>query len=304
MAFSGALLALVVGWALTLSLGPQVLYATYFLAVLFVARYGGGAPAFCVLILGSLAGLLGSLPFPSSTTVDQASKAWTVSLYYGAGVAGILFFDSRRRSPPDPRPVRAHWPHREPESIRANELIPSRVLFEQSRDGIHILDTTGKLRGCNRQFEEMLGYSHQEVKKLYVWDWDVAHPKEQILEGLRRCDSEGAIIETRFRRKDGSVIDVEINSNRVEWRGRSLIYCVARDVSRRKWAEEALRESEERFRVLVEHAADSFLLIDEKGGLVDVNSRACESLGYSREELLAMHLRLIFDSIQSQPIVV
>ncbi|MGO9598037.1 MAG: PAS domain S-box protein [Isosphaeraceae bacterium] len=295
IAFWGAVPALAVGCALTSSLGPHVLYASCFLAVLFVARYSGGAPAFCVLILGSLAALLGSLAISSATTVDQASKAWAVSLYYGAGVASILFFDSRRRSPPYPWPVRADRPHREPESTRANELIPSRILFEQSRDGIHILDTTGKLRGCNRQFEEMLGYSHQETKKLHVWDWDAAHPKEQILEGLRRCDPEGAIIETRFRRKDGSVIDVEINANQVEWRGRSLICCVARDVSRRKWAEEALRESEERFRVLVENAADSFLLVDEKGALVDVNSRACDSLGYSREELLRMHLRDVQD---------
>jgi PAS domain S-box-containing protein len=303
IAFLGVLLALTVGSALTSVLGPHALYVTYFLTVLFVARYGGGAPAFCVLILGSLAGLLGSLLYPSATTVDQASRAWTVSLYYGAGVASILLLDPRRRSPPSPPAVRTHGPHRELASTRANELIPSRVFFERSRDGIHILDTNGELRGCNRQFEEMLGYSHQEAKNLYVWDWDAARPKEQILEGLRQCDSEGVIVESRFRRKDGSVIDVETTCNRVEWRGRSLIYCVARDISRRKWAEEALRESEERFRVLVEQAADSFFVFDEKGGLIDVNTRACESLGYSREELLAMHLRDVQDDFDEARLI-
>src|SRR5215831_3857587 len=53
-------------------------------------------------------------------------------------------------------------------------------------------------------------------------------------------------------------------------------------------AEEALRASERRFRVFVDHAADAFFMNDEQGRVVDVNSRACEARGYTRDELLAM----------------
>jgi len=84
------------------------------------------------------------------------------------------------------------------------------------------------------------------------------------------------------------VIDVEVSASRVEWRGQLLYYCVSRDSSERKQAEQALRESEERFRVLVEQAADAFFLLDENGRFVDVNRMACEILGYSRPELLGM----------------
>ncbi len=56
----------------------------------------------------------------------------------------------------------------------------------------------------------------------------------------------------------------------------------------RKWAEEALRASETRFRTLVDHAADAFFLHDEQGIIMDVNRQACESLGYSRQELIGM----------------
>ncbi len=56
----------------------------------------------------------------------------------------------------------------------------------------------------------------------------------------------------------------------------------------RKRAEEAQRDSETRFRTLVEHAADAFFLHDAKGTILDVNQQACASLGYSREELIGM----------------
>ena len=60
------------------------------------------------------------------------------------------------------------------------------------------------------------------------------------------------------------------------------------DITERKRTEEALRESEEKYRVLFETAKDAIFLSDETGRFIDVNSAACESLGYDREELLKM----------------
>jgi PAS domain S-box-containing protein len=61
---------------------------------------------------------------------------------------------------------------------------------------------------------------------------------------------------------------------------------VGRHITERKRSEEALRESEARFRTLVDHATDTFVLHDEQGNVLDVNRNACESLGYSRDELI------------------
>ena len=64
-----------------------------------------------------------------------------------------------------------------------------------------------------------------------------------------------------------------------------------REFSARREAETALRESEERFRILVEQASDACIVHDLNGGIVDANHAACESLGYTREELLKLKVR-------------
>jgi PAS domain S-box-containing protein len=63
------------------------------------------------------------------------------------------------------------------------------------------------------------------------------------------------------------------------------------DVTQRRQAEEELRAAETRFRTFVDHAIDAFFLHDEQLRLVDVNRQACQSLGYTREELVGMHPR-------------
>ena len=66
---------------------------------------------------------------------------------------------------------------------------------------------------------------------------------------------------------------------------------VASDITPRKRAEQALRESEARFRSFVDHATDAFFLLDEQLIVVDVNRQACQNLGWSREELIGKHPR-------------
>ena len=91
------------------------------------------------------------------------------------------------------------------------------------------------------RFGEMLGYSAKEVSQLHVWDWDVQWTREELLRILQSADESGNHFETRHRRKDGTLLDVEISGNGAMCTGRKLVFCVCRDISRRKQAEKDIR---------------------------------------------------------------
>jgi PAS domain S-box-containing protein len=110
-------------------------------------------------------------------------------------------------------------------------------VFDVIQDGIVVLDQNGKVYEANQQYAQMLGYSMEEVKQLYVWDWDTQWTKEQLLEKIRTVDEKGDHFETYHRRKDGTLYDVEISTNGSVYRGQKLVFCVCRDITERKRAQ-------------------------------------------------------------------
>ena len=168
----------------------------------------------------------------------------------------------------------------------ADERHRLRTFFEQSRDGIVVLDDAGKAVEANRRYAEMLGYSMSEVLELSVWDWDVRWTRDELSDQVARADAAGDHFETRHRRKDGTEYDAEIVSSAVEWVGQKLIYCLCRDITDRKRMEEALRASEVRFRSLFENSPVAYQSLDIAGRFIDVNQRLCDLLGYRADELL------------------
>ncbi|GEM_PF-6283547 len=86
-------------------------------------------------------------------------------------------------------------------NLSNDEIILWRLLIEQSRDGIVVLDQNCKVYEANKKFAEMLGYSIEEVYQLYVWDWDNKFTKEEILEMADDIDESGHHFETQHRRK-------------------------------------------------------------------------------------------------------
>jgi len=89
-------------------------------------------------------------------------------------------------------------------------------------------------------------------------------------------------------RKDGSKVPVEITTHPVEINNNIIVIGIARDITERKQAEEALKENEERYRQIYQYSPDSIIIHDMDMNILDANNKAVEELGYSKEELLEM----------------
>jgi two-component system NtrC family sensor kinase len=172
------------------------------------------------------------------------------------------------------------------EQALADEATRRRILVDQSRDGIVVLDQDGKVYEANQSFADMLGYSSEEARQLKVFDWEYLFPREQVLEMIRTVDEAGDNFETQHRRKDGSTFNVEISTNAATFAGQKLIFCVCRDITERKRAEEALRESEEFRSSLLANSPNPIGVINPDSSLRYVNPALEKITGFTAAELI------------------
>ena len=119
------------------------------------------------------------------------------------------------------------------------EALRIQTLFNTSFDGIIILDEQGKVLDVNPRFAQMQGYTPEETANFNVFDWDAHFTYEELRDYITL---ESGVLETRHRRKDGSIYDVEISISVVEWQGEILRFCVCRDITERKQAQLALKQ--------------------------------------------------------------
>lgn len=128
-------------------------------------------------------------------------------------------------------------------------------------------------------FEKFLAMIHPD-------DRDAAAGREAAV----RAGANEFAADVRFVRPDGRVVWVHSRARAVRGPGGELIRVegIDQDVTDRKHAELALRDSDERFRALFDHASDAIFLQEDGGRVLDVNRAACESLGYTRDELVGL----------------
>ena len=166
------------------------------------------------------------------------------------------------------------------------------ALFDEGSDGVVILRRDGSVIEANRKFAEMLGVSVEEVMKMHVWDWDTAMSREAILDNLM-CENKVFFINTKWRRSDGSIIDVEVNSVLGLVDGETHVICSCRDTTERNAREESLRQSEEQFRTVIEASPNGILLVDEAGTILRINRECEEIFGYERTELVGQNIEVL-----------
>jgi diguanylate cyclase (GGDEF)-like protein/PAS domain S-box-containing protein len=116
------------------------------------------------------------------------------------------------------------------------ESAKNAMLLRTASDGIHVLDPQGDVVQVNDAFCRMLGYTPEQMRGMNVTRWDAQWNAAELRERLAGLLEHEALFETRHRRADGSVFDVEIHAGGVVINGERLLYASARDISERKKA--------------------------------------------------------------------
>jgi PAS domain S-box-containing protein len=187
--------------------------------------------------------------------------------------------------------LRQHAEHLEDlVAARTGELRESearyRGLYHTIADGIFVMGAEGRIDDVNDSACAQLGYARAELIGLPVSAIS-ARPDFQLGEIIDRLRAAGNLsYETAHRRKDGTVIPVELSVALIEYRGRPAALGVARDITERKQAEEALAESRQRYRGLVEKINDWAWEVDANCVYTYASPRALELLGYAPEEIV------------------
>ncbi len=190
-----------------------------------------------------------------------------------------------------------------------------RSIFENANDAIFIHDMGKVFLEVNQTACERLGYSRKELLRMAPRDISVPIAEDQ-------AEKETAFAERKHKRKNGTIFPVEISSRTVQYAGKSAVLSIARDITERKWvedalqkaydeleqrvgarttelqeeiaerkrAEEMLQESEERFRLFAESTFEG-IVVSEKGIFLEANDQFAEIFGYHPSEIAGMDVR-------------
>jgi formate hydrogenlyase transcriptional activator len=184
--------------------------------------------------------------------------------------------------------------------LQKTELADSDVVFEKlfefSPNAILVVDAAGRITRANPQVERLFGYSTPEllgnpVEILVPERFRQEHPghRDQF-NNQPRMRPMGGGLELYGRRKDGTEFPVDIMLSPIDNPEGLLVLTVIRDISQSKQAEEALRESEQRFRSLVEGVRDyAIFMLDPEGRVSTWNAGAERIKGYRSDEIIGQH---------------
>jgi len=159
-------------------------------------------------------------------------------------------------------------------------------LFQHSNDAILIHDLEGNILDVNRRTLQMFGCSKSEISSARIQD---LHPQEDLekakwaFEAIAR---DGFVsFEIRFLKKNDEVFPAEVSSSMFEINGQKVIQGIVRDITERKNAERAIRQSEEQHRSLVENINEVIFTLDTQGRFTYISPVLKRVLGYTPSEI-------------------
>ncbi|MCX7101058.1 MAG: EAL domain-containing protein [Methylobacter sp.] len=165
------------------------------------------------------------------------------------------------------------------------------ALLRNASDGIHILDFEGNIVEASDSFCTMLGYQRDEIIGMNVSQWDAFYIGSELLLALRQqfIKPTRSLFETCHRRKDGSLLDVEVSGFPLQLDGKPALFNSSRDITERKQNDKKLRLAANVFT----HAREGIMITELDGTIVDVNETFSLITGYSRDEVIGQNPRML-----------
>jgi two-component system, cell cycle sensor histidine kinase and response regulator CckA len=168
------------------------------------------------------------------------------------------------------------------------------LLLDHANDAIFFVALDGRILHANSRAEALYGYAREELLRTNLRELRAEETRDTLPEHIARAAAPGGLVlQTVHQRKDGSRFPVEFSSRLAEFAGERALLSIIRDLSEREAAEElrkqaetALRESEERFRALIEKSGDLVVVVDRTGAITFAGPSSIEVLGFPPEELV------------------
>jgi len=168
-----------------------------------------------------------------------------------------------------------------------------RNLFQEAGDSILIVDRELRIVAANGRACANFGYRQDELVGMSAHAVDSNfHYGSQLLETLRQGRTH--LLRIVKRRKDGSTFPAEVHVSRFEDNGQEFFQAIVRDLTEREHAERQLRESERRFREVIEMTPAGYVLASADGLILDVNPALCTLSGHARDALVGSRLARLF----------
>jgi PAS domain S-box-containing protein len=162
------------------------------------------------------------------------------------------------------------------------------AMFESHMAVMLLIDpSTGSIIDANKAAVNFYKYSREELQHMNIHDINMLAAEEVKAEWMKALKDERNYFEFPHRLADGQIRQVEVYSSAFEFQGKSILYSIIHDITEKKLAEEALRESEEKFEVAFRSNPNAIILTElETGNIYEVNDTFYHLTGLIKKEVV------------------
>ncbi|MFW6037225.1 MAG: PAS domain S-box protein, partial [Desulfonatronovibrio sp.] len=165
------------------------------------------------------------------------------------------------------------------------ESLHSSIFMNRTRDGIVIINQDHRVIEANQAFAGMLGYTREELLELHTWDFEAVKTRQEIEKQFHDLSGMDILFETRHRRKDGSIIDVEVSIAGGRIAGENVVIAICRDITRRKKVEAELEQTNRLLQGILDNIPDVISVKRTDLDMICYNKKGYDLLGITAEQI-------------------